>query len=487
MKKIYLIIILFFFQNYIQSQTIVNWGTPLPVATGLSNVYPRLTLINGENPLVIWENASTDKIYSSKWTGTAFTTPLILNPPGVIPYIATWVGAEIGSSGDTAFVVFFSEPMMSAKIYIVRSIDGGLSFSDTLRIDSAGTSTIPAFPTVAVAPGGNPVVSYMQTNSSMLDAEYVLLRSTDGGNNFGPPVTPSLGAPGFVCDCCPASIAIDGNNQSLLYRNDDTNIRDIWASFSSDASATFPFTSEIDQTNWYITSCPSSGPSGLIIGDSLFYTWMSDATSDARIYMGSTNIHDQQIGQNRQLYPFGSSTQNFPVIAGKGDTLGVVWQGYNAGSQEVLFTYSVTGAAGLGQSVDTLTKGLPGNQSRPDIEFKNGKFHVVYSDSNGGNVKYLTGNISAATGIEESSGKALLVTSFYQNGSIVLKLNSEMRNSGICEVYNSLGQKVASSGIEITQGKNDHVISGDFKSGIYMISISTNNGQVYRSKMRIIK
>ncbi|MCE3278606.1 MAG: hypothetical protein K0S44_797 [Bacteroidetes bacterium] len=490
MKKIYLssVCVMCLILNS-ASQTFVNWSAPLSVvsASGYSNIYPRLTLMSGDLPLVTWESASADKIYRAKWTGSSFTLPVAVNPPGVIPFVANWAGAEVASSGDTAHIVFFSEPVMEAEIYIVSSYDGGITFGDTVRVDTPGTSNIPAFPSVAVFPGGNPVVNYMLTDSAMMDAEYLIARSQNGGSSFLPPVIPSLGAPGFVCDCCPASTVIKDNNVALLYRNDDTNIRDIWASFSNDGAATFPVSTEIDQTNWYITACPSSGPSGIIIGDSLFYTWMSDASTDARIYAGSVNINDQEVGSNRQLYPIGTSTQNFPVIAGKGDTLGVVWQGYSGSFQEVLFTYSVTGMSGLGVKVDTLTKAFTGHQSRPDIVFNNGKFHIIYSDSNGSSVKYLSGNVSIATGINESEISGASLSSFYNGESLILNVNSENDRKATCSVYNSVGQSVYTSDIHIAKGKTSKVITENFRSGIYFVSIQDNSGKVLTTKVRITK
>jgi hypothetical protein len=470
------------------AQPAITWNAPVIVASGYSNVYPRLSLTTGNAPLVTWENNPANKIYSSKWNGSAFTAPITLTPPGVTPFIATWSGAEIAASGDTAYVVFFTEPVMDAKIYMVRSLDGGLSFGDTVRVDVPGTTNIPAFPGVAISAGGHPVVHYMLTDSAMMDAEYVTRKSVNGGNSFMSPASPSSAAPGFVCDCCPASMAISGNHHVLLYRNDDNNIRDIWASFSSDASLTFPNSAETDHTNWNISSCPSSGPSGVISGDSLFSVWMSDATGDARIYLGTTNIHDQDVGLNRQLYPTGTSTQNYPVIAGNGDTLGVVWQGYNGSFQEVLFTSSVTGASGLGVRVDTLTKAFTGHQSRPDIAFADGTFHIVYSDANGSNVKYLSGSISNALTVQATANtNALEFSTAYNDGTLALKINSTRSFPGTCDIYNSTGQLLASSVFEALKGENYLNIDCRLISGSYIIIITDEAGKIYKDKITYVK
>lgn len=486
MKKNYIFSILFALATLNSfSQTTIAWSTPINVATGYSNIYPRLTLMTGNKPLVTWQNSGMLKIYKSNWNGSMFTTPVAVNPSGLTPFIANWAGEEIGSSGDTAFIVFSSEPAMTGHVYAVRSIDGGITFQDTVRVDQIGMD-IPRFPAVAVGPGGNPVIDYMWIDAaSMILSEYKLSRSMDGGATYMPPLTPSSAAPGDVCDCCPGTITITGNREALIYRNNNSNIRDMWASYSLDNGMTFPTASDVDQTNWMIMSCPSSGPSGIISGDSLYTTFMSDASGDSRIYLSTTSVLDQQTGFIKQLYPVGTSTQNYPVIAGSGDTLGVVWQGYNGSYQDVLFTYSVAGAAGLGVTVDTITNGSSGSQFRPDLSFANGRFHVVFSDSNGNTVKYMTGDVGTV-GISEIENNVLVINSNYQNGNIILNINSKDASSAKCELFNSIGQKIGEKDIQINLGQNSYTLPANYSNGIYFINVLTKN-KVYKTKNLIIK
>lgn len=487
MKRTIYFLLSFFITVSLNAQTTgVVWGSPINVGTGTThnNIYPRLTLTAGDIPLVIWEDNSPAIIYSARKTGTTFSTPLGING-GASPYVMTWTGPEIASSGDTAFVVFMTA-IANSKSYAVRTLDGGLTFSDTIRIDNE-TNRLASFPTVAVMQGGNPIVAYMGSDTiSMLDPEYTVTRSMDGGLTFLPPVEPIV--PGEACDCCPASLAISENTHALLFRNNISNLREMWASFSTDSCASFPISSNIDTTNWIVSSCPSSAPSGVINGDSLVYTWMSDATGDPRIYVGSVNVNDQQIGQHRQLYPVGVATQNFPVIAGKGDTLGVVWLGYNAGFQEVLFTYSFTGVAGLGMDVDTITKGLAGNQSRPDIAFNNGKFHVVYSQSTGTQVHYVEGTYVTNLSVNEmDSNPPISFTSSNMNGVIELWLNSTKELNAEISVLNSIGQRMENTSVELKTGLTQHTIEHSLSSGIYFVVVTTKDGKMVQNKIVVSK
>lgn len=484
MKKFYILPFLLLLNLFCNSQISVQWNAPVTVAAGYSNIYPRITLMSGGMPLVIWGSSVTDKIYSAKWSGTVFSPPLPVHNASVLPYIATWTGAEVASSGDTAFVAF-STDLSSAKVYSVRSVDGGNSFDDTVRVDLK-PEVIPRLPAIAVNSYGNPVISYMIIDTATMETEYAIAHSSDGGNSYSTMV-PSPNPPGSACDCCPPNMVVNGNKEALIFRNNISNLRNMWASFSSDGGITFPVSAETDQSNWVITSCPSSGPSGIIAGDSLVSTWMSEGTTgDPRIYVGTINFSDQQIGFNKQIYPFGLSTQNFPVIAGNGDTLGIVWQGYNGGSQEVLFSYSVNGTAGLGVTVDTITKGTSGHQSRPHLTYKNGSFHVVFRDSNGANVKYMKGDITIASEIAESNQTDLSVNSFFNDNKINLKINGKKNSTARYEVINTMGQVIAASGLYISKGSNEFSFPGVYANGIYYINIITPETTI-RSKVMIIK
>lgn len=482
MKKPLLAIIpicCFAMQSFAQS---VIWNSPVPVVSGTySNIYPRIALTTGDNPQVVWGNSGQDKIHSSRWNGSAFTTPVTINPAGTIPYIATWTGAEVAASGDTVFVVFSTDPSAGeAHVYTVRSLDGGVTFQDTVRADQIGTD-VPRFPSVAMGTNGNPVVNFMRFNASMTDPEYAIARSTNGGASYLVPINPTASVTGFVCDCCPASVATSGNRHVLLFRNDDNNIREMWGCYSTDGSASFTAASEVDQTNWSVNSCPSSGPSGVISGDSLITTWMSAGD----VYISSVNLANQQIGVHRQLFPTGLGIQNFPVIAGKGDTLAVVWQGLNGSYTDVFFTYSVTGTAGLGVNIDTLTQGTSGAQSRPDIQFSNGKFHIVYSDNVGNKVVYLQGAIDPASlgNNEFETTEPVRIFTAQTDGKTILRVRSELEISGSLQLINTAGQRVSAENHEFSPGISTVTIPEGIQKGTYFVVLETKEGTIYKQKV----
>ena len=73
-----------------------------------------------------------------------------------------------------------------------------------------------------------------------------------------------------------------------------------------------------------------------------------------------------------------NQNQNVPRIAGTNDTLGVVWHESN-NSFDIGFSFSVSDAQGLTTNTITLD-GNDGSQKNPDIVFRDGVFHIVYTD-----------------------------------------------------------------------------------------------------------
>lgn len=457
----------------------VSWGSPVTVAPGTpyGNTFPRLSMVTGNRPLVSW--GSSTKVYSAVWTGSSFTTPVTLTPTGLTPYVQTWTGPECEASGDTVFVTYGTSPINSSRVYVVRSVDGGLSFGDTVRV-----STLPAgqsrFPSVAIGTGGNPYVEFMEFDGAFENAEHTVSRSLDGGNLYLSPVTVSTAAPGESCDCCPGDILINENNPVVLFRNAGSNIRTIYASSSMDGGSSYMHTTEIDMTNWILAACPSSGPSGVVIGDSLVSTWMSAS----KVYIGTMNIHDHQAGINKQIFP-GASVRNFPKIAAKGDTIVVVCQGNIAGKPKIFMASSVTGVAGLGNYIDTITAGFAGGQSRPDIEFNHGKLHLVYSDDVNDDVQYLTGIMGGPAAVKENKkdGGTKILSATHNDASIVLTVFSPVETQAQIQVVNTSGMQAINTGLHLLQGKHQYTLPLPAAAGIYGIHLLTGHGDKQNIKL----
>ncbi|MCB0791218.1 MAG: hypothetical protein KDB97_05595 [Flavobacteriales bacterium] len=384
----------------------LEWGTEMDASpTGVGYYRPRIALNADLDPIVIWGDAPNGTAHATVWNGTSFNVPQLLHPAGVQVAAADWQGPELDALGNEAWVVFKALPEMDMPMYAVRSLDGGTTWSDTLRIGAA-TGPFDRFPTVALGPSAGAVVEYMAFDSGFTDPRHVTTRWVGGA--WEPPVPVSAPfAPGEVCDCCPGRALAQGDTVVVVYRNNDANLRTIWAGMSGDGGATCTSGADIDPTGWTFNTCPSSSADGAIAGDSLRYVLMSGASQGLKVYAGSTHLPDLTVGPFFRIDPSaGSSTlQQFPRMAGSGDTLGIVWQRTMSGNKDVLFSWSVTGWAGL-SAPQAVTVNSAGPQMTPDIAFANGIFRIVWSDQSADVVRYRSATIMGLVGISGPSAGA---------------------------------------------------------------------------------
>jgi hypothetical protein len=380
---------------------VITWGTETDIVsmTGMGYYRPRVTINADGDPVVVWGLLATPTNYSAVGNGTSFSSPVSILPPGVEPAVADWQGTEIGGRGDTLWCAAKATPEMSSPMYAVRSVDGGYTWGDTIRVD-AGNGPWSRFPVIAAVNGDAPVVEFMDFDSGFVSPHHSLSRMV--GGVFQPANDASSAfAPGDVCDCCPGGVAVEGNDAVVLYRNAGSNIRTIWAGSSSDAGASFIYGAEVDPTNWMINACPSTGPDAYITGDSVRFVWMSAASMGSKVYVGSAHLPELTTGIGQRLTSATNTTQeNYPRIAASGDTIGIVWQSNTSGHTNILFRWSVTGLSGLSQPI-TVNLNTTSQQRTPDIAFQDGTFHIVWSDNNAGLPRYRQATITSTIGINE--------------------------------------------------------------------------------------
>ncbi len=364
---------------------------------------PRIAVNGDGDPVVLWGDNSPMANHVAVGNGMTFSTPVEVSA-GFMPSVDDWMGSSIAGVGNTMWVVMKSAPEESSPIYVRRSDDGGYTWGDTVRVDPFD-GLVSRFPSIDVSDPDVPVVQYMQFDSGFSGARQVVTRMV--GGTFMPPVQVSAPfAPGDVCDCCPNQVVADQQRVVALYRNAGGNIRVMWGASSDDGGASFPVGTYVDTTAWFLAACPSSGPDGYIFGDSLRYVWMSGANNGGKVYLGSAALDDLSIGEHVKVHSGQPSNlqQNFPRIAGSGDTLGVVWQQSFSGQNEILFSWSTNGPNGLSEP-DTVNIDQSGAQKSPDIAYANGAFHIIWSEPTLGQVRYRKATLGIDVGIIPVAGK----------------------------------------------------------------------------------
>jgi len=441
--KLFIAFLSTFLSVVLWSQPIISWEEEIFVTqtNQFGNTRPRITLAANDVPVVIFGKTSTGLLYTARLNGSIFDTPVTLLPGTVSSYLTTWTGPDIASKGDTVIAVFKAMSMDLGKVYAVRSIDGGITFSDTIRVDNHDSGHA-WMPSLDMDENGNPSIVYMAHDASMTNPRYNVVHSIDQGITYQPEMEIALSIPDEACDCCPAEYVIDGAQHALLYRNNDANIRDIYAVYSDDDGANYSSYVNVNNLNWTLSSCPSTGPHGIFNNGKLLTASASAASGKYRAYLSETVTSPSLVLQSQTMMtPPGNinGVQNYPRISGKNDTIVLIWQENSPSNNDIFAGITVSGS--IQELVDSkaiVNDSTLGSQSNPDIIYANGKIHCVFQDAISGKVIYKRGILSMNS-ISQIPDQDIIV--FPNPLSTTLTIKSNLLTSSYT-IYNVLGEIV---------------------------------------------
>lgn len=441
MKSLSTILLLFSIQ-FCLGQNTLTWSNDIVIPTTGGNSRPRIALNREKKVIVAWGDMTAGKIYTSvQQNDSTFSAPVNIVPGSSEAYVQDWTSHEIVSFGDTIYIVFKMKPEASGGCYMVKSTDGGYSFSDTIRIDPKNNH-ISWLPTVTVDSLANPVVAYMDYDSGWVDPRYVLTSSFNGGLTFSSPVNATTGkSPGEVCDCCPAAVNAFGEKRFIAYRNNESNIRTIYITKSDDNGATFNQAAEVDLTNSYSTQCQATGPHTLMFGDSLITVWRGSATNIKRVHISSTSIDSLETGTYKMVSPSSNTSilQNYPRISAEDTTIALVWQETLSGNTEIILSWSNTGINGL-TGRDTVNSYSIGHQINPDILIRDGQLYFTWQDNARKYLMFKKAELSSITGVSETSNN-MQISIFPNPAKGVIKVSSPF-SAGTYKVFDLLGKEI---------------------------------------------
>ena len=402
MKSIlfFLLLPIFSYGQYLSS------STPYILSSGPSEGYerPRVVITANNSPFVIWSKPSSPKaIKARKWNGTSFDNAFDLVSADLIP--TGFIGPEIAAKGDTVYLIFESLIHSNHVIYLKCSFDGGLTFSDTIRVSDNSDTHKFAMPNISVREDGNPIVSYMECLPNWTDWKQVVKTSFNFGMSFSPATDVSALATGEPCDCCQSTLVTSGSNVYLLFRNNNVNIRNSYIAQSIDDGLTFTAAQDLDDIDWMLSACPTSSPVGVVLGDSIMVVRRNGGAGVSNLYKSNINTGDLQKTYFTQIGLAGSPFQDKVEIAADLNYFVSVWEESRNGIKESF--YNVMGSNGKslcnGVISDTATFG---HKFNPDIAYGGpyaGTFSVVYSAVNAQEVHFVYGPLMHVTAINEAS------------------------------------------------------------------------------------
>ncbi|MFT5780077.1 MAG: hypothetical protein ACI837_003038, partial [Crocinitomicaceae bacterium] len=330
--------------------------------------------------------------------------------------------------------------------------------------------------TVSVDDQGNPIVAFMRFNAGLGDAKWVVSRSNDLGVTFSADVLASGWSSGTseVCDCCPSKIVSEGSTVVMPYRDNNSNIRDTWAGISNDGGASFVGGMDVDQQGWFIMSCPSSGPDGVIIGDNLYTTYMSSATGSSRVsytISSTSGLTGSAAIPLDQTTPVSLTSQNYPRVDHDQDAMAFVWKQFSNGTQElaIQFTENITGGINPIQEIVDVD-----NVGAVDVMLNNGTIWVIWEDVVSGTVKYRSGTYTSSAGVEQIENSILNLTAQPNPSSDVWTITGSTQSERIqYELVSLNGDIIEQNSVSLQNGKlNFELENSQLNSGIYYLKIS---------------
>ena len=452
--------LIFLITSPAMAQLFWSEATQVNPNTNTQQQRPRINL-SGETPTVLWTQGSEHIWFSRMGLDGTFAEPIDLNEQNLECYLASYGGVDFAMEGNKAYLVFMTLPFTAAKIYLKTSTDGGLTWSASSQV-SLPDSIIPFLPTVSIDSDLQPHIMFMAYDSNYENPQYHVIKSTDDGLSFSNSVNASALAPHEVCDCCPAHLSIDGDDKVALFRNNDQNIRDLWVSTSTDAGNSFPLSKDIDPNDWFINSCPSSGPDAVLENGSLQSVWMSAGSGSTHVYYSKMNIATQE--EESILLNETGTNDNYPRIAGNKDTVGIVFQSNVENKPRIGFMYSNDGGITF-SNIEIVNHDAESMQQKTDIAFKNGIFHLVYRDLFSGNLWYRKASFNELTGISIFEKTSPLL---YPNPSVgQLHFSVDVNR---LQLYNTMGELVYHSIVN----DSEPIQLTNLPAGVYFARLEVN-------------
>jgi hypothetical protein len=465
----------------------IGFTGPLLVTEGSANgsTGPRVTVTGNDVPLIMWgKSGSTGGIFTTRLENGVFTTPAIISPAGVPIRVSSYDGPDMEARGDTAFITYINTPFAEAKVYTQRSLDGGITWDDSVRVDS-DIQYFPYSPNIFVRPNGDPVVTYERANASETIADQNVTYSSDMGLTWSQDVGTSLNLPLMPCECCPPAVVAYGSTVVAIWRYNDNNVRDIYTAISQDNGDNFTSYVRVDSADWLFSQCPATGPDAMMTDDSLYIVFKTAGTWEDRVNIVS--IHKTNFGVSNQVELDSDVApgvlQNYPRIAGSGDTIGVVWQDNRNGNLDVFFKYSVSGPSGFSQTINLIDSTMPSSQVNPHIAYANGTFHIVFQSQNS-KVYYYGATVGATTAVKESHAEAFGISVSPNPLTDQSTIQINKANGAVAlSLYDLKGQLVLDIGS--TKNKTIKMQAGKLSAGIYILRAVSSSGQEAEQKIVI--
>lgn len=156
------------------------------------------------------------------------------------------------------------------------------------------------------------------------DTDVRIARSIDGGLTFSESVVVARGS----CQCCRTALFVgDDNTVYLAWRHIyDDNIRDIAFASSSDGGRTFTTPIRVHTDDWQVEGCPHSGPALSVDSEGTVHiSWYTAATNAAGLRYATSTDGGRSFAEPRNIES-GVPQAHAQLTGGRRAPVWVVWE-----------------------------------------------------------------------------------------------------------------------------------------------------------------
>jgi len=292
------------------------------------------------------------------------SSSLLCTDPGIHSIVA---------SGDSIHVVWSDNRDGNYEIYYKRSVDGGLTWGDDIRLTSHDGDS--KYPSIAVS-GSIVHVAWSDYRISNSNTEIYYKRSADGGNTWGEDIR-LTNTPIWTWQPC---IIVSGSFVHMVYYEYSGGQWDIYCQRSTDSGLTWGPMIKLNNgstTSLFPSICSS---------DSVLHVAWQDkriAGNSEIFYKRSTNAGVDWGADTRLSY--GDTASVGPCIVVAGSAVYVAWSDFRDGNYEVYFKCSADG--GLTWGPDTRLTNNSGRSFLSNLAVSGSRLFLVWYDDSDGNLE----------------------------------------------------------------------------------------------------
>ena len=390
-----------------------------------------------------------------------------------------------------------------ADIHVASSIDGGATWGASVRVNDDTGAAYNFMPSMDVLSDGSVALAWLDERGPGTEMRFS--RSTDAGATWSANVVAVTQPEGEPCDCCqPHLLAFAGGAVGVAFRNNITNVRDMYVSISTNMGVTWFPPERVSEGGWTLGSCPGSGPAIAAMGEGAIVTWMDRSRAHSDIWVDEWTGPAAGFGDDRILAEGTSFAVNHPVIAVVGDTVHVAYTSTERDASDIRLVTSTdrgtTWSAPMNLSDATgLTR-----ESEVEIVIDGfGEALAIWTDNRNGAGDIYFGR-GGPTGVEDDGpnlpasgnrpGQVLAARPNPFNPQTLIPVVLERAMNAHLAVHDMAGRRLRSlhdgplaAGNHSFRWNGKTGFGSAVPSGVYVVVLSTDGEEIARSRVVLLE